>query len=162
MSWLSGTICVALTVVFLLAAVVAGRRGRPRAAMRWFGLGLLPVGVWLAGLVTAVRKIGTAIGDWAAHVVFDPRVWAGVILLGVGLLVLLASGLRRGRGRDRGGEDGRRAVTSPPSRPGATAGTSAAQPKSAPAKAVEKRKGGGGTGDDEFKEIEEILKRRGI
>jgi hypothetical protein len=153
MNWLSGTVCAALSVVFLLAAVVAGRRRRPRAAMRWFGVALLPVGIWLAGLVTAARRIGEAIASWAAHVVFDPRVWAGVILIGVGILVLLASGLRR-----RGGDESGKAVPSSPPPPAAAPGTRA---KAVPAKSG-RTKGGAAEQDDDLKEIEEILKRRGI
>jgi len=152
----TGTICMILSVLGLVGAGFMAVRRRPRAALRWFGAALLPTGLYLTGLITVVRKIGTAIGDWAVHLVFDPKVWAGVILLAVGVAVLAMTGLIRRGGRRERAEDAVRAGRGQPEAAPAGRSAPAVGPgANRPAK-------GRAAVDDEFKEIEDILKRRGI
>ncbi|KJS57207.1 hypothetical protein VM98_02975 [Streptomyces rubellomurinus subsp. indigoferus] len=147
-------------ISFLLTAggvAVAGLRARQRclrSATRWFAVALLPAGLYLTGLFPLASTIGRAFADWATRLVFDPRVWTGVALLGVSAALLLAT-TRWGARRD--------AVESAPERP-AAAGPAPDRPAVAPAPPKPKKRAGGkqddGLGD--FADIEEILRKRGI
>jgi NO-binding membrane sensor protein with MHYT domain len=94
---LTETVCMALSVAGLAIALLTAWRRRFRAALRWAAVALIPTGLWLTGLITVFRKIGQAIGTWAAHLVFDPKVWVGVVLLAVAVAVLMLTGVRRHR-----------------------------------------------------------------
>lgn len=148
-------------ISFLLTAggvAVAGLRAwrrRFRSATRWFAVALLPAGLYLTGLFPLASTIGREFADWATRLVFDPRVWTGLVLLGVSAALLLAT---RWTGR-------RGAVESSPERP-AAAGAAAERPAvtQAPkaAKAPGKQAGKGDDGLGDFSDIEEILRKRGI
>ena len=60
---------------------------------------------YLTGSIEMFWKMGVAIGDFAKGFVFSPRVWSGIALAGVAVVLLVVSGsLRRrgvGRGRDK-------------------------------------------------------------
>ncbi len=120
-------------------------------------MALLPAGLYLTGLFPLASTIGRAFTDWAAKLVFDPRVWTGVVLLGVSAVLLVTT---RWVGR-RGS-----AVESAPERP-AAAGPAPERQALAPASQAPKaaRKQAGGKRDDglgDFADIEEILRKRGI
>ncbi|MEU9043380.1 MULTISPECIES: hypothetical protein [unclassified Kitasatospora] len=146
-------------ISFILTAggvAVAGLRAYKRrflSATRWFAVALLPAGLYLTGLFPLASTIGRAFADWAANLVFDPRVWAGIVLLGVSAVLLVTT---RWVGR-------RGAVEASPERP-AAAGPAPERPAVAPAPKAAKKQGGGkrddGLGD--FDDIEEILRKRGI
>jgi hypothetical protein len=150
---MTAIVCLALSAAGLVIAVLHGTKGRFRTAVRWAAAALVPTGLYLTGLITVFDRIGRALGDWATGLVFDPKVWTGVVLLGVAVLVLLASGVGRGRRANR------RAAKAGKE---ATAGK---QPKAAqgagPVPAVTAKKQ---SADDlgDFSDIEDILKRRGI
>ncbi|MER5354932.1 hypothetical protein ABT093_31960 [Kitasatospora sp. NPDC002551] len=161
---LTGAVAFVLTAAGVAVAGLRAYRRRFLSATRWFAVALLPAGLYLTGLFPVARTIGDEIADWAVKLVFDPRVWTGIVLLAVsaGLLVTTRWVGRRG------------AVTE--GREGATpaAGPAPARPAVAPAapegagkaeKAEKAGKAGKGKGDDglgEFADIEEILRRRGI
>ena len=153
---MTAIVCMALSAAGVVIAVLRGTKGRFRSALRWFGVALVPVGLYLTGLITVFDRIGHALGDWAAHLVFDPRVWTGVVMLGAAVLVLLATGL--GRRRSAEGATGKAAKpgkeTAPGRQPAAVKGGG-----SVPAVTAKKQ-----SADDlgDFSDIEEILKRRGI
>ncbi|MFJ4187982.1 hypothetical protein [Kitasatospora sp. NPDC089509] len=148
-------------ISFLLTAggvAVAGLRAwrrRFRSATRWFAVALLPAGLYLTGLFPLATKIGRAFGDWAAKLVFDPRVWTGIALLGVSAALLLAT-----RWMDRRG-----AVEATPERPSAAGPAperpAVAQAPKAPGK-PQKQTGKRDDGLGDFSDIEEILRKRGI
>ncbi|MEV7596209.1 hypothetical protein AB0O91_02345 [Kitasatospora sp. NPDC089797] len=149
-------------ISFLLTAggvAVAGLRAwrrRFRSATRWFAVALLPAGLYLTGLFPLAGKIGRAFADWGAKLVFDPRVWTGIVLLGVSVALLLAT---RWTGR-------RGAVEAAPERP-AAAGPAPERPAVAPApkapgKQQKPRTGKQDDGLGDFADIEEILRKRGI
>ena len=153
---LTATVCVALSGAGLAAALVTAWRRRFVAATRLAAVALLPVGLYLAGLITLGARIGGAIGSWGTGLVLNPMVWAGFAVLAVAVVLYLAARLAAGRtGRrsvaERGGN---RAVApgSPTPAIGRAAGT--AQP----------RRGQSAGNDDlaDFKDIEEILRKRGI
>ncbi|MER7767663.1 hypothetical protein [Kitasatospora sp. NPDC096140] len=146
-------------ISFMLTAggvAVAGLRAYKRrflSATRWFAVALVPAGLYLTGLFPLASTIGRAFTDWAAKLVFDPRVWTGVVLLAVSVVLLVTT---RWVGR-------RGAVEAPQERP-AAAGPAPERPAVAPAPKAPKKPAGGkrddGLGD--FADIEEILRKRGI
>ncbi|MFJ5118863.1 hypothetical protein [Kitasatospora sp. NPDC088548] len=150
-------------VSFLLTAAgvaVAGLRAYRRrflSATRWFAVALLPAGLYLTGLFPVARTIGHEFADWAAKLVFDPRVWTGIALLAVSAGLLLATRWVGRRAVEASGTHP--AATGPaPARPAVTAASD--QGKTAAPKAKPARKRDDGLGD--FDDIEEILRRRGI
>lgn len=153
---LTTTLCLVLSATGMVYAVRTAYRRRFLAATRLAALSLLPIGLAMAGLVTLGRKVGTAVGDWAADLVFKPTVWFGFMVLGVSALLYGATRLVAGRRSDgeegqEGHERGQRAVPA------------AARSGSTPAPAIAaKRRGGGDSGLSDFSDVEEILKRRGI
>jgi hypothetical protein len=155
---MTAIICMALSALGVVIAVLTAARGRVRAALRVLALALVPTGLYLTGLTSVFRTIGTTLAHWGSHLVFDPKVWVGVALLGATVLLLLATGIRAGRGRGRRGEQGR-AV------PAGTGGVGrgAAAPAGRQAGGALPGRSGAPTADPgDFSDIEEILKRRGI
>jgi len=161
-------VCGGLTALGLAASLPAfGRRGAG-AGLRGVAWSLLPMVAYLTGVAGLLWKLGTAVSHWALGFVFSPKVWAGVALAGLAAVLFVASGALR-----------RRAPASRPrSRPGA--GLPAGASASAGGRALEpgtrtqplpsskgkgKAKAGARAGaglDDDFAEVEEILRRRGI
>ena len=128
--------CAGLSALGFIGAWVLWRRRGPRAGLRLAALALLPLAAWLSGTVRLVWDLGTAVGRWAGGLVLSPRVWAGIGLAGLALVLYLVAGLlrRRAPARQVAGTP-RRAVPARPT-PGA--------------------------GDDDLSEAEEILRRHGI
>ncbi|MFJ9948937.1 hypothetical protein [Kitasatospora sp. NPDC091207] len=166
---LTAAVSLVLTAGGVAVAGLRAYRRRYLSATRWFAVALLPVGLYLTGLFPVARTIGSEFADWATKLVFDPRVWTGIVLLAVSAALLLATRwVGRRRAVDATGDG--RAVTGPaPGRAavtGAPAGSGAAAPKSAAPKAAGPKSGPkAGQQDDglgDFSDIEEILRRRGI
>ncbi|MFE6051723.1 hypothetical protein ACFQ6N_13270 [Kitasatospora sp. NPDC056446] len=150
---LSAAISFILTAGGVAVAGLRAYRRRFLSATRWFAVALLPAGLYLTGLFPLASTIGRAFTDWAAKLVFDPRVWTGIVLLGVSAVLLLTT---RWAGR-------RGAVEAPPERPAAT-GPASERPAVAPAPKPAKKPAGGKRADGlgDFEDIEEILRKRGI
>ncbi|MDO5498463.1 MAG: hypothetical protein Q4F67_02140 [Propionibacteriaceae bacterium] len=152
-------VCIALAALALVLAIVLWLRGRRGRALQAFGFAALPVGLYLTGLLGLVFDAVRALGGWMSRLVFNPAVWAGVGLLGLAVVLWVVGGFVARRTRAR------RPVAKGADAPAVTGRTPAAAPaKGSPATA---RKAGGstaagGSGDDEFDEIEELLRRRGI
>lgn len=153
---MTAIVCMGLSAAGVVIALLAGARGRIRSAFRWLGVALVPVGLYLTGLITVFRRIGSALSSWATHLVFDPKVWTGLAMLGAAVLLLLATGVgRRSRQREQGqGPEPVKASKQPKAARGGS---------SVPA--VTARPVGQKSADDDlsdFSDVEEILKRRGI
>jgi hypothetical protein len=171
-AWLP--LCAGLTGLGLVLSYLAGRKRGLRSFARGAAWSLLPLAAYLTGSIEMFWKIGTAIGDWAASFVLSPRVWSGIAVAGVAVVLFVASGGRRRRLK-RSRAD-KRAVGENSSKPGAgagvTAGAAAAgtglavadtKPEPVPAGRKAKRaKGSEAGGDDDMSEIEDILRQRGI
>jgi hypothetical protein len=157
-------LCAGLTGLGLVGSWVALRRRGAGAGLRGVAWSLLPLAAYLTGAVEMLWRIGTAIADWVGGFVFSPRVWSGVIVTGLAVLLFVVSGALRRRGSGRSG-----ARVEATGRPAVGPGAAGRQPAAdqgalerAPAgRAAAPRKGKADV-DDEFAEIEEILRRRGI
>ena len=157
-------LCGGLTAVGLIGSWFALRRRGPRAAARWLAWSLLPIALYLLGILQVLWRFGVAIGDFFSGLVFSPKVWSGVVLIGIALVLFVVTGGLRGRARRK------QARAEPDSQPSATSALGAAppaaasagmasRPKAAPVPA--KRKGAAAD-DEDFGEVAAILKRHGI
>src|SRR6266498_3458730 len=85
-------LCAGLTGIGLVASWLAWRRRGVAAGLRGAAWSLLPLAAYLTGAVEMLWRIGTAVADWVAGFVFSPRVWSGVIVVGLAVLLYLVSG----------------------------------------------------------------------
>ncbi|MGH3194724.1 MAG: cellulose synthase [Streptosporangiaceae bacterium] len=169
-AWLP--LCAGLTGLGLVLSYLARRRRGVGSGLRWAAWSLLPLAAYLTGSTEMFWKMGVAVGDFAKGFIFSPRVWSGIAVAGLAVVLFVVSGPLRRR-RVSGGQDGK--ATTPAAgaagsvpvsavrgqlatRPGATA--PAAGPAKAPAKA---RKGkNADDDDDDLGDVADILRRHGI
>ncbi|GAA3383305.1 hypothetical protein [Streptomyces racemochromogenes] len=145
---LAETICCAVSAAGLGIAAVTAYRKRFLAATRITAYSLVPVGLVLTGMV-----------EWVSGMVFEPTVWIGFGLLGLAWVLFMTTRAveRRGPGRAgkapkaAGADPGREAVAPDASVPSLGTGDRR-NAGSAPAAAPE----------DDFSDIEAILKKHGI
>ena len=102
-AFLSFVVCLAISGGLGYSAYQRSKRREMRAATRLAALALVPVGLDLAGFVRLGRKVGDAIGHWAIHLVFDPLVWIGIVMLGLAALLWIVTGFRQPRRVRRAG-----------------------------------------------------------
>ncbi|RBQ18950.1 cellulose synthase [Spongiactinospora rosea] len=163
-AWLP--LCAGVTGVGLVISFLLLRRKGAAAGLRAAAWSLLPMAAYLTGALPVLWKVGTALVGFVTGLVFSPTVWIGVALTGLAVVLFLVSGFLRGRGRAKAdrrtgapAEPAQRQAAPAQPRPGvaAPAPASATQPlptrRPAPAKKA---------ADDDFSDIEDILKRRGI
>ncbi|MFJ2032613.1 cellulose synthase [Streptosporangium sp. NPDC087985] len=160
-AWLP--LCAGVTGVGLVLSFLLMRRRGAVAGLRGVAWSLLPLAAYLTGALPTLWRIGTAIAGFFAGVVFDPMVWAGVAVTGLSLLLFLVTGVlrrRRTAGPVAPEAPAVRAPAAPgrPVAPGGTATQPLPQPKAAPAAKAAAKPGA----DEDFSDIEDILKRRGI
>ncbi|MGX4693278.1 hypothetical protein [Streptomyces sp. JNUCC 63] len=149
------TVCSAVSAAGLGIAVVTAYRKRFLTAARVAAYSLIPVGLVMTGIV-----------GWLADTAFSPTAWAGFGLLGGAWLLFMTTRAverRRGGTRRERKEAARAAgqgavvpVASAPSLGPATGRTG--RPASRPAS----RPAAGSGGEDDFSDIEAILKKHGI
>jgi len=157
-------LCVGLTLLGLIGSWFAWRRRGLAAGTRGIAWSLLPVSLYMTGLLKLLWDIVKSAVTWVTHLIFSPTVWAGVALFGVSVVLYVVSGIARGRGGEKSG------AKAPKSKPAAaTAGeltatgpapASASVPATKPAKAPKAK--ASKQESSEFDEIEDILKRHGI
>ncbi len=178
-AWLP--LCAGLTGIGLVISYFAMRRRGLGSGLRGAAWSLLPLAAYLTGSIQMFWKIGTAIGDFAAHLVLSPKVWSGVgVAVLAGVLFVVSAPLKRRRKRLR------KAGADPQDEAGTAAGitdATAAQRPAGPAQADGSKPGrsarrdkgrelepsrsraakpASDPGDDDMREVEEILRRRGI
>ncbi|MGD0933608.1 MAG: cellulose synthase [Streptosporangiaceae bacterium] len=164
-AWLP--LCAGLTGLGLVASWFAYRRRGLGSGLRGVAWSLLPLAIYLTGSIEMFWKIGTAIGDFAASFVLSPKVWSGVAVAALAAVLFVVSGpAKRARRRRTAAE----ADATPPVA-GAEPGTAGqpGQQKAAGARRARKslepapaRAAKSGPADDDMREVEEILRRRGI
>lgn len=146
------TVCSAVSAAGLGIAVVTAYRKRFLAAARVAAYSLVPVGLVMTGVV-----------DWLADTAFSPTAWAGFGLLGLSWVIFATT---RTVERRRGGtRKERRAAARAAEAPGAEAPGAVAPGASAPALGQSRpatRQAPASRGDDDFSDIEAILRKHGI
>lgn len=163
------TVCAALSAAGLAVAFLTAYRRRFAAATRIAAFALVPVGLAMAGLIGLAGDIGRAVGGWAADLVLDPGVWAGFAVLAVAVVLYVVARVAAGRGTAAEGEP------RPSRRERRAAARAARRPEAAPASAGalgsgaadtrggrRKQADAAGGGDEDFSDIEAILKKHGI
>ncbi len=166
-AWLP--LCAGLTGLGLVLSFLVMRRRGMRSGLRWAAWSLLPLAAYLTGAIEMFWKMGVAVGDFAKGFVFSPKVWAGIALAGLALVLFTASGSVRRRKVSRG-KDARAAApaTGPAGAVTAesrsTGGQLATRPTTAPAaKAPAKVRRGKNADDDGLDDdVADILRRHGI
>ncbi|WP_143657821.1 hypothetical protein [Embleya scabrispora] len=171
----TGALCMALTGLGLVIAVQRARQRRFLNATRWTAAALFPIGLYLTGLATLSRRVGSAVADWATDLAFGLKAWGGVAILAFAVILLMIT--RMVGGKKKSTESSGTASTTSSDLdlsallggggPVAGAGGSGGAPprgrQPKPAAAPRSRRSSRASGgDDEFAEIEELLRRRGI
>ena len=161
-------LCAGLTGLGLVLSYLAMRRRGIGAGLRGVAWSLLPLAAYLTGSIEMFWKMGVAIGDFAKGFVFSPRVWSGIALAGVAVVLFIVSGPLRRR-RVKPGQDKRAAEPGSSAAGAVTAGSRtaggqlatrpASPPATAPARA---RKGKNTDDDDDLGDVADILRRHGI
>jgi hypothetical protein len=151
--------CVGLTLLGLIGSWTAWRRRGAAAGVRGVAWSLLPVSLYLTGLLELVWDVIRSAVSWVTHLIFSPSVWAGVALFGVSVVLYVVSGVARGRGGNSTKTE--KTQRKPASPAGELTATGPAPASANPAKAAKPRKGKQQE-SSEFDEIEDILKRHGI
>ena len=144
-----------LTLLGLLVAILAGRRGNKGRMVQGIGLALAPVALYFSGLLRLLWDGVVAVVDWAAGVILSPAVWFGLSLLALCIVAWVVGGFIARRTPKRTRAD-RKAAAAPAGGTKAVAAGSGRSPsgqanaRQAPAQ------------DDDMAEIEALLKSRGI
>ena len=146
-AWLP--LCGGLTGLGLVGSWLAFRRRGFAAGLRGVAWSLLPLAAYLTGAIEMIWKMGTAIGDFAASFVFSPKVWAGVAVAVFAALAFVVSGLLR-RNRPAKGEKSKKVKGDTGGKPGTAIESRSRKAAASPA------------ADDDFSEVEKILRSRGI
>jgi hypothetical protein len=187
-AWLP--LCAGLTVLGLVLSYIVGRRRGRLAMMRGAAWSLLPIAVYLTGSVEMFWKIGAAIGHYVDGFAFSPVKWAGIAVAGLAALLFAAtSGRERRRAARLSRRADRRAGPQAAGTGGTGTGTGAvaggttremdrtalpgaaptapapsgAQPAEREAKPRKRSKPSPSAAmDDDMRDIDEILRKRGI
>jgi hypothetical protein len=177
-AWLP--LCAGLTGLGLVLSYLAYRRRGAGSGLRWAAWSLLPIAAYLTGSIEMFWKMGVAVGDFAKGFAFSPRVWAGIALAGLAVVLFVVSGsVRRrrvGRGQDtqaaESGSGGTRAL--PQNRAAAGGGQLATRPGAprqadtvpaagtAQAPAKGRKAKNAVDDDDDLGDVADILRRHGI
>jgi hypothetical protein len=171
---LTTTVCAALSAAGLAVAFLTAFRRRFAAATRIAAFSLVPVGLAMSGLLGLGGKIVRAVGTWAADLVLKPTVWAGFAVLAVAFVLYVIGRLAGRRSRRKAADQPRTAAAAPGRTPasaaatapalgsGGTASTTGQQPGQGRKPASGKQEKPAAGGDDDFSDIEAILKKHGI
>ena len=99
-AWLP--LCGGLTGLGLVLSYLAMRRRGIGAGLRGVAWSLLPMAAYLTGSIEMFWKMGVAVGDFAKGFVFSPKVWAGIALAGLAVVLFVVSGPLRRRRAEQG------------------------------------------------------------
>jgi len=171
-AWLP--LCGGLSGLGLILSYLVMRRRGLGSGLRGAAWSLLPLAAYLTGSIEMFWKIGTAIGDFAKGFAFSPKVWSGIALAGLAVVLFVMSGpLRRhrvARSKDTdavGTADAAKTRQLAPRTAAAPANVPASAPAKTPANVpakapVKARKGKAADDDDDLGDIADILRRHGI
>lgn len=139
-----GALALALTALGGAWTWWAFRHRGPAAGLRGLAITLLPPAAWLTGTLGMFTRIAGAITWWASGLVLSPAVWVGITAASTSVLLWLVA-----KGLDR-----RHPAVSSRRRRGSEAAEAAPTHPSVKSK--------GPAVDDDFADIEELLRRKGI
>lgn len=164
-AWLP--LCAGLTGLGLVASWFAYRRRGLGSGLRGVAWSLLPLAIYLTGSIEMFWKIGTAIGNFAASFVLSPKVWSGVGVAALAAVLFVVSGpaKRRRRRKTAAEADATRPVAGAEVGAAGQPGQEKATGSRRARKSLEPAPAGAaksGPADDDMREVEEILRRRGI
>ncbi|MFV0406015.1 MAG: hypothetical protein ACK5LN_04225 [Propioniciclava sp.] len=153
-------VAAGLTLVCVAITALIWSRAQVKTVFWWIGLTLVPMALYLAGLGPAVVGAYETLRLWWGTLTFTPVVITGLVLAGVSAFLILGSRLIPSESyADRRAE--RKAAKAAPSAPTTTQRTRAAVAQKVtppvaqtPPKATDD--------DDEFDDIADILRQRGI
>ncbi|SDH87277.1 hypothetical protein SAMN05421505_1258 [Sinosporangium album] len=158
-------LCAGLTAVGLVLSFLALRRKGVAAGLRAAAWSLVPLAAYLLGAVQTLWNVGSAIVGFFTGLVFSPSVWAGVALTGLAVVLYLVSGVlyTKGGGSTRASRRAAKGGAASTAAPSAGPATPAGR-KQAPAAPQRPQvpQGRKQAADDDFSDIEDILRRRGI
>ncbi|MCX5202402.1 hypothetical protein OG897_13215 [Streptomyces sp. NBC_00237] len=151
------TVCSAVSAAGLGIAAITAYRKRFLTATRLAAYSLVPVGLVMTGAV-----------GWLSDIVFKPVVWAGLGVLGLAWLLFTTTrfverrtgGTRKERKAAKAAQ--REAVAPAASAPSLGAGSPASAPRAQAAPAPAPAQAKGKKADEDFSDIEAILKKHGI
>jgi hypothetical protein len=177
--WLA--LALALTALGLVLSYAVLRRSGTRPALRIAALSLLPIAAYLTGAIEMFWKIGVAIGQFGTGFAFSTTKWVGIGVTGLAIALFLAAGGRarrkasrearkaaRGKQEDAGVESGagrRDALTgarTPATRAMATPQTAVPATRKSEAAPTKASRKAAPADDDDLKDIEDILRKRGL
>lgn len=150
-------VCIGVTAAGLVWAWYVFRRRGLAAGMRGAAWALLPLGLYLVGVIQLMWRIGSQLGDWLTDLIFSPMVWAGGLVLILAVVLWVVSGTLLGHRAKREAE-GKTGGVGDGGTPGERVATGDRQPEVEPRRDTPAKPA---TSDD-LGDIEEILKRRGI
>ncbi|WP_030452360.1 hypothetical protein [Herbidospora cretacea] len=150
-AWLP--LCAGLTAVGVVLAFLAFRRRGAAAGLRATAWALLPLAAYLTNALKTLWNIVSSIVGFVTGLVLSPTVWAGVALAGLSVVLFLVSGVMRGRTLRMGRRSRNERKAPEPAQ--ATQPGRPAEATKPMARPVESK-------NDDFSDIEDILKKRGI
>jgi hypothetical protein len=176
-AWLP--LAAGLTILGLVLSYLTYRRRGLRPALMGTAWSLLPIAAYMTGAIQMLWKVGAAIGQFGTGFVFSPMKWAGIGVTGLAIALFLAAG---GRQRRRAAREARRATRSnrKDEAEGSPAAPALGKARTAPgtqvlpaerdrvpvdraaASASAKGSRKAAPVDDDMKDIEDILRKRGL
>jgi heme exporter protein D len=88
-----GALTLTLTLLGGIYTWFAYRRRGVAAGLRGAGITLIPVALLLTDTLKMVTRIADAVGDWAVNVVFNPFMWAGLVVAGISVVCFVVAGV---------------------------------------------------------------------
>ena len=163
-------LCAGLTGLGLVLSYFAMRRRGMGAGLRGAAWSLLPLAAYLTGSTEMFWKMGVAVGDFAKGFVFSPRVWSGIAVAGLAVVLFMVSGpLRRRSSEARPGQAGRRARVQrrrgrdrQPADRGGTSWPPARPARRPPRRRPRRARARTRDDDDDLGDVADILRRHGI
>ncbi len=172
-------VCAVLTALGLVLTYTYGRPRGFQAMLRGAAWSLIPIAAYLTGSIKMLWKIGDAIGNFASGFVFSPVKWAGVAVTALCVVLFMTTSGRerrkaaRGRAGARAAEKAdkkaaRSATGAAPAGLPAAGGTTSLpavrepQPVKNQAPPAKGSRKGAAPPDDDMKDIEDILRNRGL
>lgn len=148
--WLPAAI--ALSAVGVLISIWLWRRRGVGSGLRGLAWSILPIAAYLIGILHLLVPFAAKVVNWALHLVFSFGAWVGFALIALSVVLWIVSGVLIGRRQAavREAKEGERGAVD--------------SDRKSDSKAISElqQSGSAAQDDDDFGDIEAILKKRGI